>query len=334
MKIESHWKALREFIDTKKRLLITTHVHPDGDAIGSQVALAEYVRRKEKKVFLINCDVTPKYFQFLDPDNKIELFSGERHNDLFATFDGCLIVDISDWARLRRVGTLIREYRLPVACIDHHIPTDDMGDVNINFQQASSTGELLYDFFCSGEEEMTQEMVDALYTCVLTDTGSFRYSNTTPRTHVIAADLLRRGAQFRRIFEEVYENYSGNRTKLMGYLLENMQFACNDRLAYFSLTQALLQQTGTELWETEGFSELARSIEGVELSLMFTETSDGRTKVSFRSKGHIPINGLANKFGGGGHKYASGALMDLALPQAIKVVLEEAKKIFTESIHV
>ncbi len=322
------WDSVREFLADKKRLLVTTHVNPDGDAIGSQMAMAHYLRQLKKEVFLLSSDPTPKFFHFLDPKGEITPYSPEAHLSLLQSLDGGIVLDISDWKRLRGVGEAIVQFSLPVVCIDHHIPTDEIGMVQISDQSASSTGEMLYDFFQDSKAEMTVEIIEALYTCILTDTGSFRFSNTTALTHRIAADLLERGVDFRRVYEHVYESHSKSRSLLMGHVLAEMQFECDDRLAWFVLNQNLLQKTNAQMWETEGFSELPRSIEGVEVSLMFTEGEDGKTKVSFRSKGRIAVNELANKFGGGGHKFASGATVMLPLAAAISAVVEEAKKLF------
>ncbi len=323
------WQPVRDFLRNKTRIAVTTHVNPDGDAIGSQMAMAHYLRQIGKEVVLFNCDVMPGYFRFLDPQGEIVLFDPAVHDGAVASLDGCFVVDISDWGRLRELGEALRRHQVPVACIDHHIPTDEMGEVHICLQDASSTGEMIYDLFLDSGAELTLPIVDALYTCIMTDTGSFRFTNTTARTHLIAADLLQRGAHYRAIYEQVYENNSKQRTLLMAKLLEQMHFACDDRLAYFSLSQELLRQTGARIWETDGFSELPRTISRVEVSLMFTEAEDGKTKVSFRSKGRVSINGMAALFGGGGHKFASGATLAMGLNQAVEVVVEEAKKLFT-----
>jgi phosphoesterase RecJ-like protein len=321
------WDSVRKFLADKKKLLVTAHVHPDGDAIGSQMALAHFLWQMEKQVYLLSCDHTPKFFQFLDPNGHIKLFRAEEHLPLIKSLDGAVVVDISDWRRLQEIGEAMRQFSIPVACIDHHIPTDVMGKVQVLDQSASSTGELLYDFFMDSHAVFTPEIVEALYTCILTDTGSFRFSNTTAVTHRIAADLLTRGVDYRKIYEHVYETYSKNRSLLLGHLLANMHFEREDRLAWFVLSQDLLKKTGAELWEAEGFSELPRSIEGNEISLMFTESENNTTKVSFRSKGRIAINELANKFGGGGHKFASGATLAMPLNEAIAIIVQEAKNL-------
>ena len=324
-----NWQVIRDFLAGKATVLVATHVHPDGDAIGSQMALAHYLRQSGMRVILINRDPTPPYFKFLDPAEEILIYDEKIHNPVIAEVDGCIVVDVSDWERLGGIGARLRQYQVPLACIDHHIPGDDMGEVHVCMQEASSTGEMLYDFFIDCGARWTPEMVDAVYACIMTDTGSFRFTNTTAKTHLVAADLLQRGAQYRAIYEQVYESNSRQRTLLKARLLETMQFACDDRIAYFVLSQKLLQETGAELWETEGFSELPRHIARVEVSLMFTETKAGRTKVSFRSKGRVAINGMAALFGGGGHKFASGATLAMDLDQAVEMVVREARKLFS-----
>ena len=325
MKTGKDWTRLKTFIDSKVRFLLTTHVHPDGDAIGSQIAMASFLKQLGKQVVLVNMDETPKYFRCIDENGWIEKFAPDRHLALLPTIDAAIILDVSDWDRLRDLGQAIRQAGVPVACIDHHIVTDTMGTVQLCDLDASSTGELLYEFLVFSHATFTGDIVDALYASILTDTGSFRFSNTSPRTHEVAADLLRRGARFQDIYQQIYETESRNRMLLKGMLLANMHFDCDGRLAWFVLTRELLQKSGAELWETEGFSELLRTIENVEISLMFAEGLDGTTKVSFRSKGRVPINGLAAKFGGGGHKFASGATIRMNLAQTIEGVLDETR---------
>ena len=324
MIMERNWSLISDFIADKKNILITTHVNPDGDAIGSQVAVAEYLSQKGKNVHMVNCSPMPKFFHFLDPENMIKVFE-DFPNGLFESLDGVIVVDISDWGRLKGIGEAIQKNNIPIACIDHHIPSDDMGEIVVSDQTASSTGELLYDFFEQDNCIWTQRMVDGLYTCILTDTGSFRFSNTTPLTHRISADLIDKGADFRKIYEAIYESQSKNRAVLLGKMLAELQFECDDRLAWYVLTRKILTETGAQDWEIEGFSELPRTIENVEISIMFTETKDGKTKISFRSKGRIPINGLANEFGGGGHKFAAGATLQLNLEEAKKQIIKKAK---------
>lgn len=323
------WNILSDFLKDKKNILITTHLNPDGDAIGSQVALAEYLEQLGINCHLINHTPAPKFFHFLDTKNKVEHYNKSIHSSIFATLDGAIIVDLCDWPRLGDVGIAIKKQNLPVAIVDHHITGEKIDPSTIiSDPKASSTGELIYDFFTTVDCHWGQTLVNALYTCILTDTGSFRFSNTTSTTHRIVADLLDKGAEFTTVYKKVYESYSPQRSILMGKMLASLKFENNNRIAWYVLTPNLLKETGAEFWETEGFSELPRNIEAVEISLLFTETPEGKIKVSFRSKGKIAINKLAQKFGGGGHEFAAGATIDLTLHDAINEVLKETKLLF------
>lgn len=320
----ARWTRLIDFIRTKNYLLITTHVNPDGDAIGSETALAAYLRQLGKQVTIINMDPTPSFFAFLDQENNIQRYDTEQSLSLFEAVDGCIVVDVNEWKRLGEIHPAILAKKIPLACIDHHPAASPMGEVQVIDSTASSTGELVYDFLIVVGAELTPLMVDALYTCLLTDTGSFRFSNTTAETHRIAADLLKRGARFRTIYSELFESYSKQRAWLQGELLANLRFEADDQLAWFILSQEMLRKTGAQLWEAEGFSELPNVIRKVEVSIMFTESEDGSVKASFRSKGRIAVRPLAEAFGGGGHAFAAGAALKMNLEQAVKTLIPAA----------
>ncbi len=322
-----NWTEFNRFIEDKKEILITTHVHPDGDAIGSEIALAIYLEQLGKKVVILNSDPMPGYFKFLDPKNQVITFKGDEHHDLIKQCDAAVSVDISEWRRLGKVGEIIQQINLAMACIDHHIASEKFVDVFISDSHASSTGELIYDLVLQNNGEFTPQLLNALYTCILTDTGSFRFSNTTPHTHKIISDLIARNVDFIGVYKHVYESYSFGRTKLIGSVLSNLQQDCNGRLVWFVLSNKMIADAGIEFWETESFSELTRNIKDVEVSLMFTEVDRG-TKVSLRSKGQVEVNTLAKSFGGGGHKFASGATIPKPLDNVVEDVVMAAKKLF------
>ncbi len=321
------------FLSDKNRLLITTHLNPDGDALGSQLALAAFCRYHSKEVKLINVDATPRFFRFLDRQNEIEQYVAGRHNPVIRGCDAGIIVDVSEWQRIGRLGNALAKQQLPMACIDHHINKSNHFDASIIRHDVSSTGELVYELFRETKTPFTPVVLDALYTSILTDTGSFRFSNTTPTTHQIVADLLEKGADFSKVYHEIYESDSPARARLKGRLLSDIRYEKDGKLAWFVLSQELLRETGAEMWESEGFSDLPRSVVSVEMSIMFIELQNGECKASFRSKGKIPINDLAAIFGGGGHRYAAGASFDRPLNEVIKMVLPIAKEYF-ESVTV
>ena len=324
--MQSRWESFNAFLQGRKNILITTHINPDGDALGSEIELAHYFVQRGISFRIINADPTPAYFQFLDPEHWIEQFDVNRHVEQLSMFDCCIVLDVGEYRRLGGMCDIIKEASLPIACIDHHISMSRMGDVHVTDNHYSSTGELVYDLLKENNAHFTQEIVDALYTCILTDTGSFRFSNTTALTHQIAADLMEKKARFEYIYAQIYESDSKNRSLLKGRLLADMHFEYEDRYAWFALTQDILKKTGTQIWEAEGFSELPRSVKSVEISIMFTESEDGLVKASFRSKGKFPVNDLAEQFGGGGHKFAAGAALSMTLDEAILVLRRAVQK--------
>ena len=321
-------QQIQSLIQNGKKFLLTTHVNADGDGIGSEIALLHHLRDLGKEVHIFNHNPTPENLEFLDPRNDLQLFEAQRHSELVREMDAVFILDISDWERLRDLGKLLRTFAVAKVCIDHHPAEERMGEVDIVLPDASSTGEIIYDLLIKLGARLQGKMVEALYTAVLTDTGSFRFSNTNSRAHEIAADLISRGVKPHHIYQEVYERQPANKMRLLGQILNNLNFSKDGRLVWFTVTQAILRATGTQPRDTEGFADFPRGIDGVELCLMFLETEKGQTKISFRSKGRVVINGLANRFGGGGHPYASGALVDGPVQEVVPRVVDEAKEFF------
>jgi phosphoesterase RecJ-like protein len=256
---------------------------------------------------------------------QIEQFDTAVHIPLMSTFDVCFVVDVSEWKRLGLIADTLRASSFPIVCIDHHLSAGKLGDPQVIDPNASSTGELIYDFLTTMNADLSQGIVDSLYTAILTDTGSFKFSNTTAQTHQITSDLLAKGANFTKIYSELYESDSISRILLKGHLLANMKFEKDGRFAWFVMSYELQEKLGAKPWESEGFSDLPRAVKSVEISIMFSEDADGLAKASFRSKGRIPINTLAEQFGGGGHKFASGAALEWPLHEAVDKVTTAAK---------
>ena len=323
------WKAVQKFLNRYNRFLITTHLNPDGDALGSELAVAYYLQHTGKHPVILNASPTPNQYQFLDADNQIRQYDPDEHGREVKNCDAAIILDLSDWRRLDNVGDAIQKLDLPRICIDHHLNGEQLGNPQVIDETASSTGELVYDYLKSANAEITKKIAEALYTCILTDTGSFRFTNTSPTAHRIVADLIERGADFRKLYQNVYENVSPGLMKIKGQVLGNLNYECEGGLVWFAITNEMMQQAGIRRSDLEGFAEMPREISGVQISLMFSETEDGKVKMSARSKGKIEVNGLASKFSGGGHKFAAGAVFNLPLAEVVKAVLPEAIKLFS-----
>ncbi len=320
-------KQIEKIINEGKNFILTTHLNPDGDALGSEVAMAEYLRYLKKTVQIINISKTPRNYAFLDENGEFIHFDVNKHRNLLKKADAFLILDISDWGRLKEIGELIRETKKPTICIDHHHVNYQFADVDLIREEASSTGELLFEFFEHVNFPLTDLAAKALYTCILTDTGSFRFSNTSSRTHFVASKLLEHNLDTKEIYSLVYEQNSPSKMALMADALQNLKYEFGGKLAWFVLTKEMFERHNASVWDTEGFPEIPRTIEGVEVSLMFTEIDKDDIKISLRSKGKIVINQVAQKFGGGGHHFAAGAQVKKPLDALVPQVLKELRAV-------
>jgi bifunctional oligoribonuclease and PAP phosphatase NrnA len=326
----SEWDNIVQIIDKSQKIIITTHINPDGDALGSEIAMEQFLLSKGKQVWIINNSPIIYNYEFLDPTHHIATYSAKEHDSLFARADAFLILDISDWERLGDLGKKIKSTNAVTVCIDHHYLEGQFADIDIIYRKASSTGELIFDFLTYMNCNINGEIAKALYTCILTDTGSFRFSNTNARTHEIVSQLLKTGVNGKQIYEHVYEQNSPNKIALMAKALNGLNYECDGQLAWFIITQLMFKETKASHWDTEGFAEIPRGINGVEVSLMFTELDSHKTKISLRSKGKYVINNIAMKYGGGGHNFAAGAVIDKPLSEIIPIIMTDVKTIICE----
>ncbi|MDZ7374754.1 MAG: bifunctional oligoribonuclease/PAP phosphatase NrnA [candidate division KSB1 bacterium] len=325
---EATWQQAIDLIHSSRHAILTSHVNLDGDAVGSEIAMAELLSQLGKRVHILNDSSLPPLYLFLDAHGRAEKYQEAFHRHLIEDADLVVVLDISDWARLGEVGTVLRQVPARRLCVDHHIVTDQIADVMLVDEGASCTGELLFDLAKRMQAPIRGQLAAALYTCVLTDTGSFRFTNTTPKAHRMAAELLENGVPFLDIYERVYEQNSPARLCLLAEAIKDLHFENGGKIAWFRVTQKMLRRCQASYWETENLPEMPRTIQGVEVTIMFTETPDGNVKMSLRSKGRVVVHHLASKFGGGGHPYAAGARLQGKMEQVVPMVLSEAKALF------
>ncbi len=322
-------KTLKTLIEKHRRFVLTTHVNPDGDGLGSEIALYHYLKGLGKEVRIWNHNPVPENYTFLDPTGAMEIFGEKRHQKYLAEIEVVFVLDISDWFRLKSFGKWLQKQKgLPIVCIDHHPNGDRFGSLDFLMTKASSTGEIVFEILKALNASITLPIAEALYTAILTDTGSFRFNNTTARAHRIVAELMDNGIHFREIYEKIYENERPEKMKLLGMVLQELHFESNGRIVWFRITQEMLQTVGLKPEDIDGFSDFPRRIAGVEISLMFVQIGEKRTKVSFRSKGNVVINRLAQEVGGGGHPFASGAMISRPLWETIDLILPKAVGLF------
>lgn len=309
------WSSVIEKIEQGQRFVISSHLNPDCDALGSELALAHHLIALGKEVAILNADAVPSTYQFLDPTNLISTFSSRKHAAVLTRTDTIIVVDVSGgWERLGRVGRALSHIKAATTlCIDHHPNGDPFTDISVVEPGVSATGELIFDLIVAMGGKITPEIAQSLYAAIITDSGSFRFSNTTPKTHLITAQLIEGGANPTRIYELLYEQLPLSRVKLKGYVLQNIQMAGNGQIACIALTLEDLKTFDVASSELDGFSGLPQQINGVRVSIFLVELPRGRVKISLRSNGSVAVNKLAALFGGGGHVPAAGAIAQGAI---------------------
>ncbi len=324
--MQHDWTDIINQIEKSQRILLTTHIHPDGDGLGSEAAMYYILKSLGKLPYISNISPLPPEYEFLNQGNIFHQFDAER--DQIDQFDLALVLDIGAISRLGRIGDKIREQHIPTICIDHHPIRDASFDREVVDTSVSATAILIYEFIQRYHPcRMDKTIATALYTGILTDTGGFRFDNTDVTTMQIGADLIATGIKPGYIYREVYENRTPTQVKLMGMVLQDLEYELEGKLAWFTITRQLIRKAGSALEEVDGFTDLVRSIRGVEVAVMFLEVRDRRTRLNFRSKGKVIINGLAKQFQGGGHPFAAGAIMDLSVTQARKKVLPAVRRL-------
>ncbi len=299
---------------------ILSHISPEADTLGSALALYLALKDLGKDVALYNADRIPSRFLCLPGAEAIV-----RVSRLPRPFDLYLVVDSSD---LRRVGGLLDD-RPPggiVINIDHHPSNERFGDLNWVEPAASSTGEMIYRLLCTMAVPISPEVATNLYAAIHTDTGSFRFSNTTPSALRAAADLLERGAKAGEVIEGLYEQQSEKTLRFLGKLLLELERSEDGTIAHFTIGSSELKAAGIEMAETDGFINYPRSLQGVKVALAFKELSPGLVKVSLRSKGQVDVAKIASLFQGGGHRNAAGCLLSGGLAEVKERVLAEVRK--------
>lgn len=310
-----------------RSFVLTTHVNPDGDGLGSEIAIEDWLLAQGKDVTIINFSPTPLVYRFLDSRNSIQVFDSSIHGKVISGAEVVLVLDTNNPDRLRTMKDAIMQSSALKVCIDHHLNPAPFASEYLLDDEATSTGEMVFHLLQRLEgDSLSPQAAKALYCAIMTDTGSFRYPRVDPETHRIVAHLIECGADPVAIFQEVYERWSTGRVQLLGKALAGIDTSYGGSLAHLTITREMLRSTGTLEEDTDNFTTYPMSIAGVKAGILFLEMENG-VKISFRSKGDVPINMLAQEFGGGGHKNAAGArIFDRNLAAVEKDVLNAAKK--------
>ena len=309
------------------RVVLTTHVNADGDGVGSEVALWHLLRARGLSPVIANPTPFPDRYRFLlaDADGAEQSAKAARE---IGRADLILVCDISDLERIGHLGQHVRTRGVPVACIDHHASDGSLpAGPRMVDPTASATGELVYDLARVAGWGLAPLVAQALYVAILTDTGGFRFSNTSPRTLQVAANLLEHGLDPEQVYTQVYASVPEGRVRLIAEALDTLAVEVPPGLAWLAVPPGALERHRVPSDELDGVVEFARSIAGVRLALLFREIAGGRIKVSFRSVGDVDVMQLAEQFGGGGHRKAAGASLAGTLADVQEQVLAEARRV-------
>jgi len=322
------WELLHQLIGEANRILLTTHENPDGDGLGCASAMQHYLLDLKIETRIICATKIPVEYDFLAHAGSVETYDPQLHNAWLATVDLGLVFDIGDFKRLRGIGEQITANRIPTVNIDHHVQIDN-GQFTHNLVDlnTSATGEMLFDFFKQVyPDRLPMPVAEGLYTAIVTDTGSFRYSNTNVRSHEVAIECIQVGIQPHKIYQNVYESNSIPRVKLLSMILGNIQFEYGGELAWFQIDQQMLNQCSATNSDVDGFTDYIRTIRGVEVALMLYQNGTNTCRINFRSKGKYNIHSVAQEMGGGGHPFAAGAVVNGTLEAVIPKVLHTTIK--------
>lgn len=304
-----------------ERILLTTHVNSDGDGAGCQAALAAWLRGQGKEAWIVNPTPFPDSFAFLLPHRGWLIEPGSAQGvEVTGRIDLAVVLDTGEVPRIGRVADLVGE--IPKVVVDHHPPgPDPIAGISFRDPEAAATGELLYDLFKVSGRKVAREVALGLYVAILTDTGSFRFSNSSPRAHRIVAELLELGVDPEDTHRRVYGNFPLRKLRLLQASLATLEVDSEGDLAWMTVPREVYASLSATQDDLDGLVDYPRVIQGVEGGVLFRETAGGGTKISFRSNGDVDVNVLARRFGGGGHTKAAGALVERKLPEVREEVL-------------
>lgn len=297
------WQQIAALMRSETTFLILTHYRPDGDAVGSQLALALVLKDLGKQVEAWNDDEVPAKFHFLPGSDLIQKPPTEPRD-----FDVVISIDSSNW---QRVGTAAQKIRAKkhFINIDHHVSNDKFAGINWIVPDAPASGQIAFDLIKRGGFNLTRDIASCLFAAISTDTGSFTYANTTAECLRVAAELVQTGIDVGEVCRHIYESYPYARLQLLQMALADLKLAHHKRVAYYWVTNEMYEEAGAKREDTEGLIDYARSIEGVYVAILFEELPEpNKVRISLRSKHpQVDVNSIARRFGGGGHHEAAGA---------------------------
>ncbi|MGH7482713.1 MAG: DHH family phosphoesterase [Longimicrobiales bacterium] len=321
-------RGIAAVLESARRIVLTTHVNGDGDGAGSEAALAAWLSARGAQVRIVNPTPYPPPFRFLlDSAEQVADVGTAEGAAALGTADLLVVLDTGEKGRIGRIAASLNGRSAVV--LDHHPAGQDAipAIAELRDPTACATGELIFDLLAvAGATEPPVAVLRGLYAAIVTDTGSFRFSNTSPRAHAIAGELINRGVDPEAMYRHIYGTVPLRRVSLLRRALDGLEVDDELPITWITIPHGAMEELGAGSDDLEGIIDHARSIEGTELALLFRPTRDGSTKISFRSTGQLDVNALARRFGGGGHVKAAGALLAEPLETARERVLDAARE--------
>ncbi len=308
-------------IKQRKNFVLSAHMDPEGDCVASLLAVDGLLRKLGKHPNILCQDPVPANMKFLDTENR---WRTVQETGRLSGIEAGIIVDCPTLERTGTAKEMIIELNSFLINIDHHISNKNFGTVNFVDVKAAACGELVYDLFKAFQVPLSMNDAESIYVSLATDTGSFKYSNTRAKTHEIVADLLRQGLDLEKVNEHLYDSTPKTKLEIFKIFLNRIEFFDRGTVACAILRQDDFKRAGAAKADLEGCVEYMRSIEGVAVSFLISE-SGADARISFRSKGNFDVNRLAGIFGGGGHKKASGCTIHTSVEEAKKRILDQIK---------
>lgn len=317
---------IKEILFASDSMYIFPHMVADGDAMGSCASLCHLMRKLGKTADIVMEDEIPDNLAFLNRDY---VMYADRDTTL-PQRDLCIALDCSNVDRFPKREHLFFGAGKTTACVDHHSTISNFADINLIDPDASATCELLYELYDFMGLELDIEAGEALYTGIVTDTGNFQYTNTTKKTHIIAAELIELGIDKKSINVTVYQSERLEKLRLHAMIMNNMETFCDGRVAMAHVTLDMYKEAGAKTSESDGINSTLRDIKGVEVGVFLREMSEHEIKVGFRSKKYVDVAEICSGLGGGGHKHAAGCAVLKTMEETLPLIRAEVEKVMEE----
>jgi phosphoesterase RecJ-like protein len=321
-----NWPRFVEIVRGHQRFLLTSHIRPDCDALGSELGMAGVLDALGKDVLIVNGQATPPNLAMIDPTRRLKTLGQDIQAADLADRQVVMILDTSAWQQLGPMADVVRASQALKLVLDHHVGQDDLGAEEFKNIQAEATGRLVVEAADQLGVKLTPEVARVLFAAQATDTGWYRFSSVSGEALRIAARLVDAGAVPQQIYTGLYEQDTLARLQLRGRIVARTQTELGGRLAHTAVLSEDFRVTGALPSDTEDVINLTLAVAGVEVAVIFVEQADGRFKISFRSRSKVDCNALAQRFGGGGHKAAAGASVAGPLEAAQRSVLDAVRE--------